>query len=68
MNESALCYRRMSAYLSVCLDVTKCIVTKLQMLQTSPLAQIYLLTIYIDLPKSGILAADGHFEFLETII
>jgi hypothetical protein len=47
MNESALCYRRMSG----CMYVTKCIVTKLQMLQTSPLAQIYLLTIEIDLPS-----------------
>jgi hypothetical protein len=37
--------------LNVCMDVTKCIVTKLQMLQTSPLAQIYLLTIEIDLPS-----------------
>jgi hypothetical protein len=34
-----------------CLDVTKCIVTKLQTLQTSPLAQIDLLTIEIDLPS-----------------
>jgi hypothetical protein len=43
------------------MDVTKCIVTKLQMLQTYPLAQIYLLTIEIDPPsdveKSAILAA-----------
>jgi hypothetical protein len=51
VNESALCYRRMSVWMFVCLDVTKCIVTKLQMLQTSPLAQIYLLTIDIDLPR-----------------
>jgi hypothetical protein len=33
------------------MDVTKCIVTKLQMLQTSPLARIYLLTMEIDLPS-----------------
>jgi hypothetical protein len=47
MNECALCYPWlcvcMSVCLSVCLYVTKCIVTKLQMLQTSPMAQIYLL-------------------------
>jgi hypothetical protein len=41
----ALCYQRMSGCLSVWIYVTKCIVTKLQMLLTSPLAQIYLLTI-----------------------
>jgi hypothetical protein len=49
MNESALCYRWMSVCLYVYLYVTKCIVTKLQMLQTSPLAQIYLLTVDIKL-------------------
>jgi hypothetical protein len=68
MNESALCYRRMS----VCLYVTKCIVTKLQMLQISPLVQIYLLTIEIDLlsdvEKSAILAASRRLEFLKTNI
>jgi hypothetical protein len=37
--------------LVVWMYVTKCIVTKLQMLQTSPLAKIYLLTIKIDLPS-----------------
>jgi hypothetical protein len=37
--------------MDVWMDVTKSIVTKLQMLQTSPLAQIYLLTIEIDLPS-----------------
>jgi hypothetical protein len=37
----------------VCLDVTKCIVTKLQTLQTSPLSKIYRLTIEIDLPSDG---------------
>jgi hypothetical protein len=76
MNESALCYRRMSGCMSGCLDVwmyvTKCIVAKLQMLQTFPLAQIYLLTIEIDLPsdteKFRILAAGGHLEFLMTNI
>jgi hypothetical protein len=51
MNDSALCYRRMSGCLDVCMHVTKCIVTKLQMSQTSPLAQIYLLTIEIDPPS-----------------
>jgi hypothetical protein len=63
MNESALCYRRMY----VCMHETKSIVTKLQMLQTSPLAQIDLLTIEIDLPsdteKFAILAGGGHLEF-----
>jgi hypothetical protein len=43
----------MDGWMYVCMDVwlyvTKCIVTKLQMLQISPLAQIYLLTIEIDL-------------------
>jgi hypothetical protein len=35
------------------MDPMKCIVTKLQMQQTSPLAQIYLLTIEIDLPSDA---------------
>jgi hypothetical protein len=68
MNESALCYRRMDVWMDVCMDVTKCIVTKLQMLRTSPLAQIYLVTIEIDLPSkltenSAILAASRHLHF-----
>jgi hypothetical protein len=52
MNESDLRYA-IDGCLDVCLDVcmyvTKCIVTKLQMLQTSPLAHIYLMIIEIDL-------------------
>jgi hypothetical protein len=49
----------------VCMSVMKCIVTKLQMVQTSTLAQIYLVTIEIDLPSdvgknSAILAAGFH--------
>jgi hypothetical protein len=36
---------------SVCLNVMKCIVIKLQMLQTSPLAQKHFLTTEIDLPS-----------------
>jgi hypothetical protein len=35
--------------MSVCIHLTNCIVTKLQRLQTSPLAQIYLVTIEVDL-------------------
>jgi hypothetical protein len=60
-----------NAMTDVWMDVTKCIVTKLQMLQTSPLAQIYLLTIQLDMPStknSAILAASGHLEFLITNI
>jgi hypothetical protein len=38
-------------WMSVCMDIAKCIVMKLQKLQTSSLAQIYLLTIEIDLPS-----------------
>jgi hypothetical protein len=53
VNESALCYRRMDGCMYIWMDgwmyVTKCIVRKLQMLQTSPLAQIYLMIIEIDL-------------------
>jgi hypothetical protein len=41
----------LSVCMSVCMYVTKCIATKLQMLQTFPLAQIYPLTIEIDLPS-----------------
>jgi hypothetical protein len=37
--------------LYVCMDVTKRIVTKPQMLQTTHLAQIYLLTVEIYLPS-----------------
>jgi hypothetical protein len=68
MNESALCYQQ----IYVCLYVMKCIVMTLQLLQTSPLAQIYLLTKEINLPsdveKSTILAAASHLEFLKTNI
>jgi hypothetical protein len=35
----------MDVCLDVCLDVTKCIVTKLQMLQASPLARIYIMAV-----------------------
>jgi hypothetical protein len=55
--------------LYVCLYVTKCIVTKVQMLQTSPLAQIYHLTIEIH-PQSDVEKADilTHLWRYKTLI
>jgi hypothetical protein len=49
----------------VCMDVTKCIVMKLQKLQTS-LAQIYLLTTEIYLPSD--VEKFCHLEFMKTNI
>jgi hypothetical protein len=42
-------YGYMDVWMYGWMYVTKCIVMKLQMLQTSPLAQMYLMTIEIDL-------------------
>jgi hypothetical protein len=59
---AALCYRRMS--------VPKWFVTKLQKLKASPLAQIYLLTMVIDLPSDvqKFRHFGRHLEFLKTNI
>jgi hypothetical protein len=65
----------MHACMYVYMSVTRCVVTKLQMLQTPHLAQIYLVTIEIDLTKrkrrhkiSAILATSRHLEFLKANI
>jgi hypothetical protein len=70
---------KVSYVIDVCLYVTKCIGTKLQMLLSRGIfmpkgisAQKYLLTIEIDPPsdvkKSAILAPGRHLEFLNTNI
>jgi hypothetical protein len=54
------------------MDVTKCIVMKLHMQQISLLAQIFLLTIKINLPSdvknSAILDASHHLDFQKANI
>jgi hypothetical protein len=78
MNESALKLKvKVASFsiatdvcLSVCMHATKCIVTKLQKLQTSALAEIHLLITEIDVPSDVNIFRhfDRHLEFLKTNI